>query len=106
MTSTRIIFLLILQATFVGCLTSGKATVVHHVDPVLSNTLSCEELVDYLNSQNEGLHGWRCMETQVHVSMPGLPLPQSLSRRTVLQRPQQFSPHGGQFCGDGRFRFE
>lgn len=54
----RITLILIVQATFVGCHTTGKTAVVHHVDPVLSNTLSCEELVDYLNSQNEGLHGW------------------------------------------------
>ena len=90
MTSTRIILLLTLQATFVGCQTSGKSTVVRHVDPVLSNTLNCEELVDYLNSQNEGLHGWRCMETHVHVSMPGLPLPQNLSGELSCSAPSSF----------------
>jgi len=91
MTSTRIIFLLILQTTLVGCLTGGgKTTVVPIVDPVLSNTLSCEELVDYLNSQNQGLHGWRCMETQVHVSMPGLPLPQKLSGTLSCSAPSSF----------------
>ena len=90
MTSTRIICLLILQATTVGCLTSGKSAVEHHVDPVLSNKLSCEELVDYLNSQNEGLHGWQCMETQVHVSMPGLPLPQRLNGVLSCSAPNSF----------------
>ncbi len=90
MTSTRIIFLLILQATFVGCQTPGRSAVVHHVDPVLSNTVSCEDLVDYLNSQNKGLHGWRCMETQVHVSMPGLPLPQKLSGALSCSAPRSF----------------
>ena len=91
MTSTRIIFLLILQATLVGCLTGGgKTTVVSPVDPVLSNTLSCEELVDYLNVKNQGLHGWRCMETQVHVSMPGLPLPQKLSGTLSCSAPKSF----------------
>jgi len=90
MTSTRIIFLLILQTTLVGCLALGKSTVVHHVDPVLSKTMNCEELVDYLNSQNQGLHGWRCMETQVHVSMPGLPLPQKLSGTLSCSAPSSF----------------
>lgn len=90
MTSTRIIFLLILQATTVGCLTGGKPPELRRIDPVLSNTLSCEELVDYLNSQNEGLHGWRCMETQVHVSMPGLPLPQKLSGALSCSAPSSF----------------
>lgn len=90
MTSTRIICLLILQATTVGCLIPGRSTVVHHVDPVLSNTLSCEELVDHLNSRTKGLHGWRCMETQVHVSMPGLPLPQRLSGALSCSAPGSF----------------
>ncbi len=90
MASTRIICLLILQATTVGCLTGGKPPDMHRVDPVLSNTLSCEELVDYLNSQNEGLHGWRCMETQVHVSMPGLPLPQRLNGALSCSTPNRF----------------
>ena len=92
MTSTRIILLLILQATLVGCLTTGKAPLVQKlpVDPVLSHTLSCEELVDYLNVQNQGLHGWKCMETQVHVSMPGLPLPQKLSGALSCSGPSNF----------------
>ena len=90
MTSTRIIFLLILQTTTVGCLTSGRDPGVHPVDPVLPNTLSCEELVDYLNSQSKGLHGWRCMETQVHVSMPGLPMPQKLSGALSCSAPSSF----------------
>ena len=90
MNLSRIIFLLILQTTIVGCQTSGKTTVVRHVDPVLSNTLSSEELVDYLNAQNKGLHGWRCMETQVYVSMPGLPLPQKLTGSLACNAPSSF----------------
>lgn len=94
MTSTRIICLLILHATFVGCLAGGRSTVAPRVaprvDPVLSNTLTSEELVDYLNSQNEGLHGWRCKETQVYVSMPGLPLPQKLSGTLSCSAPCSF----------------
>ena len=90
MTLSRNILLLILHTTIVGCQMSGKSTVVHHVDPVLSNTLSGEELVDYLNSQNKGLYGWRCMETQVHVRMPGLPLPQKLSGALSCSAPSSF----------------
>ncbi len=90
MTLSRNILLLILHTTTVGCQMSGKSTVVHHVDPVLSNTLSGEELVDYLNSQNKGLYGWRCMETQVHVRMPGLPLPQKLSGALSCSAPSSF----------------
>jgi hypothetical protein len=82
--------MLILQATFVGCQTPGKSAIVPHVDPVLSNTLSCEQLVDYLNSQNEGLHGWQCMQTQVHVSMPGIPLPQKLTGALSCSAPSSF----------------
>lgn len=90
MTLFRITLILIVQATFVGCHTTGKTAVVHHVDPVLSNTLSCEELVDYLNSQNHGLHSWKCMNTQVNVSMPGVPLPQKLSGALACSAPASF----------------
>ena len=90
MISSRTIVLLILQATLFGCVTSGKAKVVRSVEPALSNTMCCEELVDYLNSQNEGLHGWRCMETQVHVSMPGIPLPQNLKGSLSCSEPKNF----------------
>ena len=97
MTLSRNILLLILHTTIVGCQMSGKSTVVHHVDPVLSNTLSGEELVDYLNSQNKGLYGWRCMETQVHVRMPGLPLPQKLSGALTCSAPSSFRLTAGNF---------
>ena len=90
MISSRTIVLLILQATLFGCVTSGKAKVVRSVEPVLHNTMCCEELVDYLNSQNKGLHGWRCMETQVHVSMPGIPLPQNLKGSLSCSEPKNF----------------
>lgn len=90
MISSRTIVLLILQATLFGCVTGGKGKVVHNIEPALSNTMSCEELVDYLNSQNEGLHGWRCMETQVHVSMPGIPLPQNLKGSLSCSEPKNF----------------
>ncbi len=90
MLSSRTIVLLILQAALFGCVTSGKPRVMPSVEPVLSSTMSCEELVDYLNSQNKGLHGWRCMETQVHVSMPGIPLPQNLKGSLSCSEPKNF----------------
>jgi hypothetical protein len=99
MTFFRIIFLLILQTTFVGCRTSGKSAVVHHVDPVLSNMMSCDELVNYLNSQNKGLHGWRCMETLVQVKMPGVPLPQKLTGQLACSAPSSFRLTADNFVG-------
>ncbi len=90
MLSSRIIVLLILQTTLFGCVTPGKSKIVRSVEPVLSKQMSCEELVDYLNSQNKGLHGWRCMETQVHVSMPGIPLPQNLKGSLSCSEPKNF----------------
>ena len=91
MTSTRIILLLILQATLVGCLTTGKAPLVQKlpVDPVLSHTLSCEELVDYphalvrlhfckvlawsgeLQMREAQLHSWQQLPVQVAPVLPG-----------------------------------
>ena len=103
MTFSRIILLLILQATFVGCRTSGKSAVVHHVDPVLSNTLNCEELVDYLNSQNKGLQSWRCMDTQVRVSMPGLPISQELKGQLACSAPSSFRLTADNFVGMADF---
>ncbi len=90
MISSRTIFLLILQTTLFGCVTPGKAKVMTSVEPALSSTMSCEELVDYLNSQNKGLQGWRCTETQVHVSMPGIPLPQNLKGSLSCSEPKNF----------------
>lgn len=90
MISSRTIVLLIVQATLFGCVTPGKPKVVRSIEPVLSNAMCCEELVDYLNSQNNGLHGWRCMETQVHVSMPGIPLPQNLKGSLSCSEPKNF----------------
>lgn len=90
MISSRTIVLLIVQATLFGCVTGGKVKEVRNIKPVLTNTMSCDELVDYLNSQNEGLHGWRCMDTQVHVSMPGIPLPQNLKGSLSCSEPKNF----------------
>ena len=103
MTFFRITFLLILQAALVGCRSTGKTAVVHHVDPVLSGTLSSEELVDYLNSQNKGLHGWRCMDTQVQVRMPGVPLPQKLSGQLACSAPGNFRLTADNFVGMADF---
>ncbi len=65
--------MLILPAAFVGCVTGHKPPGVHHFDPVLANTVTCEELVSHLNAQSKDLHSWRCMETYVYVSVPKLP---------------------------------
>ena len=103
MTSTRTILMLILHTTFVGCQTASNATVVHHVDPVLSNSLTCEQLVDHLNSQNKSLHGWRCMDTRVYVSMPGVPLPQKLTGSLSCNAPSSFRLMADNFVAQADF---
>lgn len=90
MLSTRILVLLILQAALSGCQTTGKSVVVRHVEPVLSKTLTCEELVDYLNSQNNGLDSWRCMTTEVHVKTPMLPIAANLKGSLSCNAPNRF----------------
>ena len=72
-------------------------------EPVLSSTTSCEELVDYLNAQNKGLHGWRCMDTHVHVSTPELPLPQNLKGELSCSEPKNFRLTAANFVGMADF---
>lgn len=102
MTSTRTILMLILQATFVGCQTQSKVMEVRHVDPVLSSTLSCEELVDHLNSQNKDLQSWRCMDTRVHVSVPKLPT-QRLTGTLSCSAPSSFRLMADNFVAQADF---
>lgn len=88
MTSTRIILLLSIAMT--GCQWGNHRRETKFVEPALSTSIGRNELVEYLNSQNKGLESWRCMNTQVHVSMPGLPLPQKLSGTLACAAPSQF----------------
>jgi hypothetical protein len=88
MTLIRLSLLLTLAMT--GCLPGSHREPPRIVEPVLSKTIGRHELVDYLNKQNHGLSSWRCMNTKVHVSMPGLPLPQKLSGSLACSAPSQF----------------
>ena len=81
-------FVCVLPLT-VGCQLGAQQQEVRHADPVLPMTMSRAELVDYLNGQNHGLNGWRCMSTRMHVRLPGIP-PQRLSGYIACQSPQYF----------------
>jgi len=72
-----------------GCQTAGTQQEVRRIDPVLSQSISRAELVEYLNRQNHGLDGWRCMSTRLTVRLPRLP-PQPLSGHIACQSPQYF----------------
>jgi hypothetical protein len=88
MTSTRPLLLLTLAIT--GCIWGNDREQARIVDPALPKSIGRVELVEFLNKQNQGLHSWRCMNTKVHVSMPGLPLPQKLSGTLACSAPSQF----------------
>jgi len=103
MIASRTIVLLILQSMLFGCTSTSKSKVVRVAEPVLSSTMNCEELVDYLNAQNNGLHGWRCMDTLVHVSTPELPLPQNLKGTLSCSEPKNFRLTADNFVGMADF---
>jgi len=88
MTLFRLPLLLTLAMT--GCLSGSHREPPRIVEPALSKTIGRQELVDYLNKQNHGLRSWRCMNTKVHVSMPGLPIAQKLSGSLACSAPSQF----------------
>ena len=84
---------LLLLTTCVGCMwghgmrESRQAKIV---DPVLPLAMSRNELVEYLNRHTAGLQAWRCANTSVSVSMPGLPLPQKLKGSIACASPGKF----------------
>lgn len=57
--------------------------------PQLSMSLSCSELVDFLNQQHDGLSAMRCTDTRVTVRMPG-GMRTRLSGHLACQAPGQF----------------
>lgn len=71
MSQLRLILLLTLAAT--GCNMFQRGKEVKTVRPVLSTEMTREELVDYLNSQSDGLRSWRCNDTVVVANLPKLP---------------------------------
>ena len=91
MTSTRLILLMTLTAT--GCQLSGlsgRKQEARYVEPVLSQSIGLNDLVDYLNAKTEGLSSWRCLNTQVHVKGPDLPFPQKLKGTLACSAPGSF----------------
>ncbi len=90
MMSTRNILLLTVALTAPGCQWRSLQKEPRIVDPVLPSAMSRNELVEYLNRQNEGLRCWQCKDTRVLVSMPGLPFPQKLSGTLSCSSPSQF----------------
>ncbi|MDA1230184.1 MAG: hypothetical protein O2856_05370 [Planctomycetota bacterium] len=103
MSSTRILVLLILQATLFGCQTTGRSVVVRHVEPILPKTMSCTQLIDHLNAQNRGLDSWKCMTTEVHVKTPMLPIPANLKGSLSCSAPNRFRLMAENFVANADF---
>jgi hypothetical protein len=72
-----------------GCQSPLHRQEPHYSDPALPMSLNRTELIDYLNSQNQGLQGWRCTSTSLQVRMPN-GLTQRLTGNTACQAPQYF----------------
>ncbi|MFN9717610.1 MAG: hypothetical protein ACK58L_02885 [Planctomycetota bacterium] len=96
MSHIRIILLLTLAAT--GCQVFQRGKEVQTVRPVLSAEMTREELVQYLNSQSEGLRNWRCNDTVVEVNLPKLP-DQRLKGTFHCSWPSHFRLDAGNLIG-------
>jgi len=85
-----LIFNLVCVLLTIGCRSPvQQQQSVRRVDPVLSMAVGRTELVNHLNRQNQGLNGWRCMSTKLHVSLPGMPT-QRLNGYIACQSPKYF----------------
>ena len=87
-------FFRILPAVVVLMISSGCQMPWHkeeprYVDPALPMTLNRDELVDYLNRQNQGLESWRCTSTRMEVRLPNT-LPVRLKGNIACQAPRHF----------------
>lgn len=85
----RLMMMAILPVALSGCNLPWHKPEVRYVDPALPMSLSRRELVDYLNSQNKGLRGWRCNTTKMTVRLPN-GLDARLSGSIACQSPQHF----------------
>ena len=72
-----------------GCQSPLHNAEVRNVDPALPMTMECAELVTYLNRQNQGLQGWRCTSTTLHVRLPN-GITQRLNGNIACQAPHCF----------------
>lgn len=86
----RFLFLSIFLMSACGCIFGKKDEAPVVVDPVLPPTMGRHELVDYLNSQCEGLTSWRSRDTNVHVRTPQIPMPQKLRGTLACSAPSNF----------------
>ncbi|MCA9083348.1 MAG: hypothetical protein KDA81_04795 [Planctomycetaceae bacterium] len=81
--------MLLVLVALTGCQSTLNHQAARQCDPALPMTLTCAELVDYLNSQNHGLVGWCCTSTSMHVRLPN-GLSQRLTGNIACQAPQYF----------------
>jgi hypothetical protein len=72
-----------------GCQMPWHKKEPRYVDPALPMTLNRNELVDYLNRQNQGLESWRCTTTRMEVRLPNT-LPVRLKGNIACQAPRHF----------------
>ena len=72
-----------------GCQMPWHKEEPRYVDPALPMTLNRNELVDYLNRQNQGLESWRCTTTRMDVRLPNV-LPVRLKGNIACQAPRHF----------------
>lgn len=73
-----------------GCnLMPSQQQQTRYVDPVLSMSLTCEQLTEHLNRHCRGLQAWKCIDTTVTVRMPN-GIPHKLSGNIACQAPRNF----------------
>jgi hypothetical protein len=100
----RLLFLMLtLMVITSGCQhLESRQQEARMVQPVLPDSIGRDELVDHLNQVNAGLKSWRCMDTVVHVSKPGLPLPR-LTGRFACESPSRFRLVSDNFASSADF---
>ena len=86
---SKIALALICLLSGIGCQLPWQKEEARYVDPALPMSLNSHELVDYLNGQNQGLEGWRCTSTRMHVRLPN-GMGQRLKGAIACQAPRYF----------------
>ena len=86
------ILLLLTAVSTSGCLWGrhGKDVSAARIqEPPLSENMTTQELVDYVNRQNQDLNGWQSTATKMEVRLPNM-IPQRLSGSIACQTPSYF----------------
>ena len=81
------ILLLLTAVSTSGCLWGrhGKDVSAARIqEPPLSENMTTQELVDYVNRQNQDLNGWQSTATKMEVRLPNM-IPQRLSGSIACQ---------------------